>query len=85
MDYEELAEHKIEKHALMEALFGTSLWSEGYVKNPFIYVSDHDSDFIGEKGIHLRDHFKKVFYINFMKYKNAIDKVVPMELLQEQH
>jgi len=49
------------------------------VRNPFIYVTDNDSDFSGEKGILLKDHFKKVFYINYMKYKNVIDKVVPKE------
>ena len=45
---------------MMEALFGTQLWTEHYVKNPFLYVTDHDSDFEGEKGIILKDHFKKV-------------------------
>ncbi len=30
---------------MLEALFGTQMWSEPYVKNPFIYVSDHESDF----------------------------------------
>ena len=78
-NYEELAEDKIEKQAMMEALFDTQLWSEPYVRNPFIYVTDNDSDFSGEKGILLKDHFKKVFYINYMKYKNVIDKVVPKE------
>jgi hypothetical protein len=74
-----LAEDKIEKQAMMEALFDTQLWSEPYVRNPFIYVTDNDSDFAGEKGILLKDHFKKVFYINYMKYKNVVDKVVPKE------
>lgn len=45
VDTNELAEHKIEKQAMLEAIFGTQLWSEPYIKNPFIYVTDHDSDF----------------------------------------
>lgn len=77
MDYTEPAEHKIEKQAMMEALFTTQLWSEPYVKNPYMYVSDHDSDFAGEKGLVHRDHFKKVFYLNFNKYKDIIERVVP--------
>jgi hypothetical protein len=76
-DHSELAENRIEKQAMMEALFDTQIWSEPYIKNPFIYVTDHDSDFQGEKGIHLRDHFKKVFYINYKKYSDIIKKVVP--------
>ena len=59
---EESAEEKIAKHALLEALFKTQLWSEPYVKNPFIYVSDHDSDFAGERGEKLKEYLKKVFY-----------------------
>lgn len=39
------AEEKIAKHALLEALFETQLWMEPYVSNPFIYITDHDSDF----------------------------------------
>ena len=50
---------------MLEAIFGTQLWSEPYVKNPYIYVTDHDADLEGEKGVHYRDHFKKVFYLNF--------------------
>lgn len=84
VDYNELAEDKIEKQAMLEALFGTQLWSESYVKNPYIYVTDHDTDFEGEKGIHLKDHFKKVFYLNYTKYINIIEKVVPKELLHQQ-
>ena len=53
------------------------------MKNPFIYVSDHDSDYAGEKGIHLRDHFKKVFYINYKKYSEIVKKVTPHELLSK--
>ena len=47
MEYniEEPAEEKIAKHAILEALFGTQLWMESYVKNPFIYITDNDSDF----------------------------------------
>ena len=56
----EMAEDKIEKQALMEALFGSQIWSEPYVRNPFIYVTDNDVDFAGDQGVHLKDHFKKV-------------------------
>lgn len=64
----EMAEDKIEKQALMEALFGSQIWSEPYVRNPFIYVTDNDVDFAGDQGVHLKDHFKKVFYLNYTKY-----------------
>ena len=47
-NYDESAEEKIEKQAMMEVLFNTQCWSEPYVRNPFIYISDHDSDYIGE-------------------------------------
>lgn len=63
-----MAEDKIEKQALMEALFGSQIWSEPYVRNPFIYVTDNDVDFAGDQGVHLKDHFKKVFYLNYTKY-----------------
>ena len=59
---DEPAEEKLAKQALLEALFETQLWSESYVKNPFIYISDHESDFVGEKGAKLKDYFKKVFF-----------------------
>jgi hypothetical protein len=42
---EETAEEKIEKQALLEALFQTQIWMEPYVKNPFIYITDADSEF----------------------------------------
>jgi len=42
---EEPAEEKLAKHALLEALFETQLWSEPYIQNPFIYITDHESDF----------------------------------------
>ena len=84
MDRTESAEDKIEKQALMEALFGSQIWSEPYIRNPFIYVTDNDSDFAGDQGIHLKDHFKKVFYINYNKYQKIIKQVVPEELVNEQ-
>ena len=68
----------------MEVLFGTQIWSEPYVRNPFIYVTDNDSDFDGDKGILLKDHFKKVFYLNYQKYQKIVDEVVPHDLLNEQ-
>ena len=74
-NYNELAEEKIEKQAMMEALFGTQYWMESYVKNPYLYVTDHDSDFEGEKGIVLKDQFKKMFYINYKKYQDIIKQV----------
>lgn len=80
-----MAEDKIEKQALMEALFQTQLWSEPYVKNPFIYVTDHDSDFDGDKGIKLREMFKKVFFMNYQKYTDIINKVVPKEYFEAQN
>ena len=56
------AEEKIAKQALLEALFETQLWMEPYVKNPFIYISDYDGDFKGEKGEKLLGYFKRVFF-----------------------
>lgn len=47
-EIETTAEEKIAKQALLEALFESQLWMEPYVKNPFIYVTDHDTDFAGE-------------------------------------
>lgn len=81
---EELAEDKIEKQALMEALFGSQIWSEPYVRNPFIYVTDNDVDFSGDQGVHLKDHFKKVFYLNYTKYQSIIKKVVPHDIINDQ-
>jgi hypothetical protein len=46
----EKAEIKISKHALLEAMFNTKLWMEPYVRNPFIYISDNDSDFNTPQG-----------------------------------
>ena len=80
-DVTELAEDKIEKQALLEVLFDTQLWSEPYVRNQFIYVTDSEHDWAGEQGIHLRDHFKKVFYLNYKKYQAIVDQVVPKDLL----
>ena len=54
----EPAEEKIAKQALLEALFGTQLWNEPYITNPFIYVTDHDVDFEGEKGAKLKRFWK---------------------------
>ena len=64
MEYniEETVEEKIAKHALLEALFQTQLWMEPYVKNPFMYITDHDSDFDGEKGKRFKEFMKRVFY-----------------------
>ena len=76
---EEKVEEKIAKHALLEALFQTQLWSEPYVKNPFIYVTDNDEDFQNEEGIHLKQYFKKVFYHQYMKGKEAVNKAMPTE------
>ena len=57
---DEKAEAKIAKQALLEALFCTQLWTEPYVVNPFIYVTDKDSDFQGSDN--LKEYFTKVFY-----------------------
>jgi hypothetical protein len=45
MDDNESAENRIEKQAMLEAIFGSEIWSETYIKNPFLYVTDLDSDF----------------------------------------
>ena len=72
----EKAEEKIAKQALLEALFQTQLWSESYVLNPFIYVTDKDTDFEGEEGQKLKTYFTKVFYAQYKKFKGAVDVAV---------
>ena len=76
-DIETTAEEKIAKQALLEALFETQLWMEPYVKNPFIYVTDHDVDFSGEKGQKLQTYFKKVFLSQYNKYRKIISDNTP--------
>jgi hypothetical protein len=73
----ELAEEKIAKQALLEALFNTQCWSEPYVTNPFLYVTDRKADFEGEEGLELQNYFKKVFYTQYNKYRSAIERAVP--------
>ena len=68
----EKAEIKISKHALLEALFQTKAWMQPYVRNPFIYISDNDSDFNSPEGQQLNNYFKRVFYDQFTKYNNAL-------------
>ena len=50
---------------------------EPYVTNPFIYITDNDSDFKGEKGRVLKEYFKKVFYQQYTKAREAVDRAVP--------
>mgnify|MGYP006889530076 CR=1 FL=1 len=76
------AEEKIAKHALLEAIFGTELWAEPYVKNPFIYITDHESDFAGDEGKKLETYFRKVFLQQYRKYKKAIEDAVPEDLVR---
>ena len=42
---DEPVEEKLAKQALLEAMFETQIWQEPYINNPFIYITDHDSDF----------------------------------------
>ena len=72
----EKAEEKIAKQALLEALFQTQIWNEPYIKNPFIYVTDKESDFEGDEGKKLQTYFTKVFYSQFKKFKAAVDVAV---------
>lgn len=73
------AEEKIAKQALMEALFETQLWMEPYVKNPFIYITDNDSDFEGPRGQKLENYFKQVFLSQYNKYRKVISENMPPE------
>lgn len=82
-DNETPAEEKIAKQALMEALFETQLWMEPYVKNPFIYITDNDSDFEGLKGEKLEHYFKQVFLSQYNKYRKIISDAMPAELYLE--
>lgn len=74
---DEPVEEKIAKQALMEAMFETQIWQEPYVKNPFIYITDHDSDFQGEDGEKLHEYFKKVFLSQYKKYREIVTKHTP--------
>ena len=73
------AEEKIAKHALLEALFETQLWMEPYVSNPFIYITDHDSDFQGDSGVKLKEYFKRVFLSQYKKYSRIVTENTPEE------
>ena len=57
---------------MLEALFQTKLWAEPYVQNPFIYISDNDTDFATDEGKKLKDYFKRVFYDQYTKYNSAV-------------
>ena len=50
---------------------------EPYVTNPFIYISDNDSDFEDARGRQLKEYFKRVFYQQYNKGKEAVNKAVP--------
>jgi hypothetical protein len=52
------------------------VWSEPFVLNPFIYVTDKDSDFEGEEGKKLKEYFIKVFYSQHKKFKAAVDSAI---------
>ena len=52
---------------------------EPYVRNPFIYISDHESDFASPEGQKLQEYFKKVFYSQFKKYQALINENTPQE------
>ena len=69
---DEKAEIKISKHALLEAMFQTQLWTEPYISNPFIYITDNPGDFKGEQGVKLQEYFKRVFFDQYTKYSNAL-------------
>jgi ABC-type phosphate transport system substrate-binding protein len=69
----EKAEVKIAKHALLEALFQTQVWAQPYIRNPFIYVANNPSDFKSDEGKRLEDYFKRVFYSQHQKYKEALE------------
>ena len=73
------AEEKIAKHALLEAMFETQLWMEPYIVNPFIYITDHDSDFKGPEGVKLKEYFKKVFLSQYTKYRKIVQENTPEE------
>lgn len=74
---EEPAEEKIAKQALLEALFETQLWMEPYVRNPFIYITDHESDFESDKGQRMEQYFKKVFFSQYTKYRDIVKQTTP--------
>ena len=50
---------------------------EPYVSNPWLYITDNESDFEGEKGKNLKEYFKKVFYSQYKKYSDLIKKNTP--------
>lgn len=77
---QESAEDQIKKHALLEALFVTKLWSEPYLReNPFIYITPRRKDFEGEKGEQMKSILKNIFYKAYKKYAGIIEKVTNQE------
>lgn len=57
-------EEKIEKHALLENIFGTKMWEQNYIKNKFPYINE-DFNSLGE-GDKLA--IEKLFFANYNKY-----------------
>ncbi len=45
---------------------------EPYIVNPFIYITDHDSDFKGPEGVKLKEYFKRVFLSQYTKYRKIV-------------
>jgi hypothetical protein len=59
-------EAMIEKHALLDLLYGTKIWESGYVYNPFPYLRE-DYEELKEED---KNELKKIFYSNYKKYEN---------------
>ena len=53
---------------------------EPYVTNPFIYITDNDSDFKGEKGKVLKEYFKKIYnYVDLFQIFIVIFTIIALE------
>ena len=52
------------------------------MNNPFIYVTDKDSDFEGDEGRKLKQYFTKVFYSQYKKYRAAVESAINPEAVK---
>jgi len=63
-------EELIEKHALLDAVYGTKIWKELYIDNPYIYL-DYNKAAIPEKDA---EEYKKTYAKRYKAYKELIEK-----------
>lgn len=67
----------IEKQVIFEVLFGTRVWAEKYVFNPFLYINNDITK------IENLDELKKTFYLNLKKYEMFRDEIINSFLVKK--